>query len=382
MSFTQRLQRKIEERREGRSASVDAAAEAEARVRTRVAPLVEAVAALVGRLAEDPMFANGVCRPQPTFSMPELPGAGVGIPVRFYGRVGSFCFRLREGDELAFEILPGLELNRALACGRDSYTGVQMSLMLCWLASKAPSALPNKAKPEATAAPKTVSEEYSGPYATPEGASPFAVALDVATPEHLQRVRAVTGELGPDLCVRFWRSTGNPVWLLIAAGGVGRPSEIPAGAFAFLRSANRRILHEVEAQLGATDRVRVKPGEEMPDAVEAVAPRRGRPRATRPLPDLMALLGLSNPKRNLVQAIAANIRDASFAIVREDQARRTGKSREQVDHDLAQAFGMKVGDEVSEYAALGRAVKGRKLLAQPGRRGRPPKGSATARVDK
>ena len=72
MSFTERLQRKIEERREGRSAFVDAAAEAQARVRTRAAPLVEAVTALVGRLAEDPMFANGVGRPQPTFSMPEL----------------------------------------------------------------------------------------------------------------------------------------------------------------------------------------------------------------------------------------------------------------------------------------------------------------------
>ena len=123
MSFTDRLQRKSEERREGRSAFVDAAAEAEARVRTRVAPLVEAVAALVRRLAADPMFANGVGRPQLTTGMPDTPGGS--ISVRFSGRVGSFCFWLREGDELAFEILPGLELNRALACGRGSYTGAK-----------------------------------------------------------------------------------------------------------------------------------------------------------------------------------------------------------------------------------------------------------------
>ena len=77
MNFTELVQRKVEERREGRSASVQAAAEADGRFRTRVASLCAAMSDMIERLSDDPMFANAMGRPEVTVNaMTRMAGKG------------------------------------------------------------------------------------------------------------------------------------------------------------------------------------------------------------------------------------------------------------------------------------------------------------------
>lgn len=58
MNFTELVQRKIEERREGRSALVQIVAEADRSFRTRAGRLSETLSDMIKRLSTNPMFAK------------------------------------------------------------------------------------------------------------------------------------------------------------------------------------------------------------------------------------------------------------------------------------------------------------------------------------
>lgn len=111
--FTELVRRKIEERREGRSETVNAAAAAEARLRERAAPLMDALVAMVARLSRDPMFANAVGRPEVTFECVDEGAARL----TFDGPTSTFAFRLEKDDDVCFHITLSARLDHAL--GRD-----------------------------------------------------------------------------------------------------------------------------------------------------------------------------------------------------------------------------------------------------------------------
>jgi hypothetical protein len=121
MNFTQLLQQKIEERREGRSAAVLAAAEADARFRTRVAPLVEAVANLAKTLSTDTMFAALMGRPEVEFRREDEDGyEGT---VRLSGRFAALSFNVMRRGGVLLRIQPGTIVMTALDCGLSYETG-------------------------------------------------------------------------------------------------------------------------------------------------------------------------------------------------------------------------------------------------------------------
>lgn len=115
MNFTELVQRKIEERREGRSASVQAAAEADGRFRTRVAPLRAALSDMIERLSDDPMFANAMGRPEVTVQRDDKNGREGAL--RFEGRVGMISFLIHADGKAWMRVYPNWAVMAALDCG-------------------------------------------------------------------------------------------------------------------------------------------------------------------------------------------------------------------------------------------------------------------------
>lgn len=115
MNFTESVQRKIEERREGRSALVNTAAEADRRFRTRTVPLLEALSDMIKRLSEDPMFANAFGRPEVVAARSDQIGREGAL--RFEGRVGIVSFLIYKESEISLRIHPNWAITSALDCG-------------------------------------------------------------------------------------------------------------------------------------------------------------------------------------------------------------------------------------------------------------------------
>ena len=114
MDFTEVLQRKIEERREGRSAVVQATARADERFRTRVAPLAAAVSGMIERLSSDPMFAHAIGRPDVTVKRDDRLGQEGSLS--FVGRVGRVSFIVTANDSVLVRIQPDWAVVTALDC--------------------------------------------------------------------------------------------------------------------------------------------------------------------------------------------------------------------------------------------------------------------------
>jgi hypothetical protein len=114
MDFTELVKRKIEERREGRSASIKAAAEANRRFDTRVAPLVSALEGAIERLSRDAMFANAMGRPEIAVRRSDQNGREG--TVSFKGRAGQVSFVVCGSDAVLVPILPDWVVSNALDC--------------------------------------------------------------------------------------------------------------------------------------------------------------------------------------------------------------------------------------------------------------------------
>jgi hypothetical protein len=117
MDFTAVVSRKIEERREGRSAAAQAAAKADARFRARADPLLTAVSNMVAILSADPMFGNAIGRNEVTAKRDDKDGT-IGV-VQCSGRAGVLSFQIIEGGVVLMQILPDWVATSALDC---SYT--------------------------------------------------------------------------------------------------------------------------------------------------------------------------------------------------------------------------------------------------------------------
>jgi hypothetical protein len=114
MDFTELVQRKIEERREGRSAVVQAAAKADERFRTRVAPLVAAVSGMIERLSSDPMFGYAIGRPEVTVKRDDKLGQEGSLS--FGGRAGRVLFIVTANGSVLVRIQPDWAVATALDC--------------------------------------------------------------------------------------------------------------------------------------------------------------------------------------------------------------------------------------------------------------------------
>lgn len=121
-SFTALVRRKIEERREGRSEALNALAAAEARLRKRAAPLTDALAAMVARLSQDPMFANAVGRPEVVFKCDNaLAGEGYAT---FDGPAATFEFALDRDGSIRLRTYPtGIAMHALERNYASGYTG-------------------------------------------------------------------------------------------------------------------------------------------------------------------------------------------------------------------------------------------------------------------
>jgi hypothetical protein len=112
--FTELVKRKIAERREGRSAAVQAAAEADRRFNTRVASLLAAVTQMIESLSGDSLFANAMGRPEVSVRRDDKDGLEGRL--EFKGRAGRVVFIVCDGDPVLVRIYPEQAISTALGC--------------------------------------------------------------------------------------------------------------------------------------------------------------------------------------------------------------------------------------------------------------------------
>ena len=115
MNFTELVRGKIEERRRGRSAAVQAAADADGRFRTRATLLLAAVSEMLGKLSDNPMFALAMGRSEVTVRRQDKEGQEGSLT--FEGPVGSVSFSIDVDGSVSMRIYPSLPVASALDCG-------------------------------------------------------------------------------------------------------------------------------------------------------------------------------------------------------------------------------------------------------------------------
>ncbi len=195
------------------------------------------------------------------------------------------------------------------------------------------------------------------PFATAQGASIFQVAATQATAGDLDKVREQIGPLDLKLLMNFYQKSQNPVWLWMAIGVAKQPQDIPAEVLDYLRSAAAQFWKAVVDEVCSAETVKFTPGKEMGEAIS-----RGTP-ARPPLPDMLQILKLAYPGRNLVQAAAADIRDMSMAIGVQDHMRNSGAGREQSQTLMAEAIGRNSAETGPATASVKHMeTRGRKLI--------------------
>lgn len=115
ISFTDLVQQKVVERREGRSAAVQAAMEADAAFRARAAPLLAEASELIEVLSSDPMFANAMGHPKVTIRREDTDGRQGTLG--FAGPAGTLTFSIYNDKTVWVRINPALTVVAALDCG-------------------------------------------------------------------------------------------------------------------------------------------------------------------------------------------------------------------------------------------------------------------------
>jgi hypothetical protein len=115
IDFTSLVQQKIEERREGRSATRQAAVEADARFHSRAAPLVAAASDMAEDLSKDPMFVNAMGKPHVIIKRTD--NIGLCGSARFPGRAGAIVFQVHDRGTVSMRIEPEFRAAEALGCG-------------------------------------------------------------------------------------------------------------------------------------------------------------------------------------------------------------------------------------------------------------------------
>ena len=115
VNFTEIVQREIEERREGRSALLQASAEADGRFRTRTVPLFAATSEMIKQLSADPMFADAMGRPEVTVKRDDQDGREGALT--FEGRLGMVSFLIHADGGVWMRIYPSWAIAAALDCG-------------------------------------------------------------------------------------------------------------------------------------------------------------------------------------------------------------------------------------------------------------------------
>lgn len=210
------------------------------------------------------------------------------------------------------------------------------------------------------------------PFAEPAGASIYKVALAEATPEHVRKVEKEAGPVSRDLLTAIYRNakegTQNSIWLWLSLAGLKSPGEIPPEAFEYLIGAADKIFAAVVEQVCALEHVQITPGKEIEEGIANL------PKISPATPDLLELLALSRPGRNLIQAAGKDLRNVSLHVAVRNHAREKGVSLDQAYNDMALAVG-RISPETGASAALVRhfADKGKKLVGGGGsvKRGRP-----------
>lgn len=194
------------------------------------------------------------------------------------------------------------------------------------------------------------------PYAKLRGASPFAVALDHATKEQVDKAQRIAGLVDAARMVSFYKKTNNPVWLLIALS-VSPEEAVPAEVMTYFRSCAKQILGEVVERMKEMDRVRIEEGKSPEEGIVRQLPRR------REAPDLGHLLQLSHTGRNLFQEAAKDIRSVSMAIAVEELTRNEGYTRDKAYVTLGTSNGLSSVETGPAVARIRKIVdRGRRLL--------------------
>jgi hypothetical protein len=198
------------------------------------------------------------------------------------------------------------------------------------------------------------------PFAAAEGASIFQVAATKATTEDVDKVRALIGPIDSTLFVDLYQKTHNPVWLWLTIAVAQQPQDIPPEAFDYLRRAGSTFLRAVAEQVCSAETVRITPAMEVD---EAISRRIG---TAPPLPDVLQILELSHPGRNLIGAAAADIRDLSVAIAVENLVRKSHRTRAQSRAFVAEALGRNSAETGPVVASIKHMeTRGRKLASIP-----------------
>lgn len=200
--------------------------------------------------------------------------------------------------------------------------------------------------------------------ASESGESIFARALRTASADHLARVERITGPLDIGFCLHVYQCTQNPIWLWIGLAETRSPGEIRPEIFRYLKQIADAFLQGVVDQVQALEHVRITPGREVQEGMEAV--RQTSP----PSPEIATVLGLSVPGRNLFQAAARDLRKIATEVAIQDRTSRTGRTQEETHAELAIVLGRTSPDtgpstEVIRKLASGGRKLIRKRMAKP-----------------
>jgi len=194
------------------------------------------------------------------------------------------------------------------------------------------------------------------PFAAAKGASIFQVAATKATAEDLDKVREQIGPLDLKFITDLYQKSQNPVWVWVAISMAQHPQDIPPEAFDYLRGAATQMWKAVVDQVCSHETVRIIPGMEIDEAVS-------RESNVRPsLPNILQLLKLAHPGRNLIRAAAADIRDISVAVAVQNFVTNVRQPRGRSRSYLAEVLGRNSAETGPVTASIKHMeVRGRKL---------------------
>ncbi len=195
------------------------------------------------------------------------------------------------------------------------------------------------------------------PYAAPEGASVFKVAMTEATAEHVCRTQDVTGPFDRDTLVAFYLETQNPLWLLASISISRKLEDLSPEVYTYLHAVAKKVFEGTIERVSSLDRLRIVPGKELEEGIVRQSKAGPCP------PDILDILELSHPGRNLFQAAAGNLRDFSYAAAVQTLAREKGCSLDQAHVDLAKASGRTSAETGLSTASVKQfATRGKKII--------------------
>jgi hypothetical protein len=122
MSFTDIVQRKIEERRTGPSPRAVAQAARDKRFRLLATQVINALEAMRDRLFEDPLFADVIGQPEMGIE-PWNEEGEEGATLNLKGRLATFSIVTDlKRDGFSFRIYPDMRTSEALSCSLAGYS--------------------------------------------------------------------------------------------------------------------------------------------------------------------------------------------------------------------------------------------------------------------